>query len=388
LITVLLAFLATYFSVLMLLVYLENAENMDDPKPTRFPSIDVLIPAYNEEDHIAETISSILSLEYPGKKRIIVINDGSKDSTLAIARRIAESSPEVVVIDKQNGGKASALNDGLKIANAELVAVLDADSIVMSDALLKMVGHFDDPEIAAVTPMMKVWRTKTPLQVLQRAEYILNSFMKKLFEQFDAITVTPGPFSVYRRSVFDAIGGFDEETITEDQEIAFRIQKANYRIASSYGAVVYTDAPAELGELYKQRNRWYRGSLENIWKHRALIHPDYGDLGLFVIPATLAFTAVGIFTVLYTAYSTFEQPLGFLFAMQNFGAPQVIFALATLASFTLTFLATRRLGEGNPIIMFALMSILSPMLAIFWFLILIDAAKDILLGVRVKWKGS
>jgi len=388
LIGLLLAFATVYLSVLFLLIYMENAEEMEDPEPSRFPSIDIIVPAYNEEKHISETIESLFKLEYAGKKRIIVVNDGSKDGTLKVAKRFEKKG--VLVLDKPNGGKASAINVGLEHARAELVAVLDADSIVAKDALGHMVGYFDDARVAAVTPMMKVWRARTPVQALQKAEYVLNSFAKKILEQLDAITVTPGPFSIYRRKVFSTLGGFDENTVTEDQEIALRLQKANCKIASSYGAVVYTDAPEGLRELYTQRKRWYRGFLENAWNYRGLINPSYGDLGLVIIPASLIMIALGVFALLYSAFNAITSPFSFKLGLAPFflGPTEFVMAIAALVSFAMVLLAARKLHENNPISLFISTAIMSPLMAVFWLAILIGAVKDSLLGVHISWKAE
>jgi len=382
------AFVTIYFSVLFLLVYMEDADKMEDPKPTRYPSVDIIVPAYNEEKHISETINSLLALQYPGKIRIIVVNDGSTDATLNVARTFEPRG--VLVIDKPNGGKASAINEGLKFADSELVAILDADSIVEPDALNFIVGYFEDEKVMAVTPMMKVWKAHTPVQILQRAEYILNSFTKKILEQFDSITVTPGPFSVYRRKVFDELGGFDENTITEDQEIALRIQKANYKIASSYGAVVYTDAPRTLSQLFKQRKRWYKGFLENVWKYRQLLHHSYGDLGVFMLPSTIAVIVIGILALFYSIYRILSSPLTFKINLSTmfFGPSDVVLTMTTLVSFFLVSLAAKKLNESNMVLLFISTLIMSPLLTLFWLFIIIDTLKDKLLGVDLKWKGE
>ena len=383
-----LAFITIYLSVLFLMVYMEEADKMEDPKPKRYPSIDIIVPAFNEEKNIADAINSLLSLRYPGKMRIIVVDDGSTDNTLSVARSF--ESKGVVVVSKPNGGKASAINEGLKRADSELVAVLDADSVVQPDALQFMVGYFEDERVMAVTPMMKVWKARTPMQALQRAEYILNSFTKKILEQFDSITVTPGPFSVYRRKLFDELGGFDEGNITEDQEIALRIQSANYRIASSYGAVVYTDAPEGLWDLFKQRKRWYRGFLENLWKYRRLMQPSYGDLGVFILPSTLVMILVGIVALFYSVYNAFS----FLFtfhinpAFIFLGPSEFVLLFTALVSFALVLLAARKLNEANPVHLFISVVLMSPLLAFFWLVILVGTLKDKLLGVNLSWKGE
>lgn len=381
------AFATIYVAVLFLLIYLEEAEGMEDPKPARFPGVSILVPAYNEEEHIGRTVESLLSLEYPGEREIIVVNDGSTDDTSKIARGFEKKG--VVVVDKENAGKASAMNAGIARAKGELIAVLDADSIVARDALLHMAGYFGDSEVMAVTPMMKVWESRTPAQKLQRAEYILNSFAKKLLEQLDAITVTPGPFSVYRASVFRKLGGFDEETLTEDQEMALRMQRANMRIASSVGAVVYTDAPKGLRELYLQRKRWYTGFLQNMWKYKDLFGPKYGDLGIFVLPVTLGLLVAGIYALVVSVVNAIS-PLSFrpdLFYME-LGAQHVIMLFILLLGLLMTVLAAQRLREKNSLALFASTLIMSPILMLFWFLIILTAALNKLMGVREIWRGG
>ena len=384
-----LAFTTLYVSVLFLLIYLERADEFVDPEPTRFPSVSIIVPAYNEEEHIRKSVSSLLKLDYGGKLDVIVVSDGSTDRTAARARSIR--SKRVRVFEKPNGGKASAINYGLKKARGELVVVLDADSIVDPKALYYMVGYFDDASVAAVVPMMKVWRSETPAQKLQKAEYLLNSFMKKLYEQLDAITVTPGPFSVYRKSVLKKLGGFDESTVTEDQEIALRLQANDYRIASSVNAVVYTDVPKSLYALFKQRKRWYSGYLDNIWKYKWLVRPDYGDLGLFVIPATVGVLFFGLLAFAYGAYTTFfvgPEPFRLDLFYAGFGVQEVLLLGVLCTAFLLMFLAAERLREKNYLALFASSLVLAPIMTVFWALIILINAFNSITGVKQVWRGE
>jgi len=337
----LLAFLALYTSVFFLLVYVQNEQRLSDPKPKRLPSLTVIIPAYNEEENIAACIGSALALKYPKKLlKVVVVNDGSNDRTLAVARRFP-----VAVINKPNSGKADSLNRAIESTRSELVAVLDADSRVAPDAAENMVGYFEDAWVMAVTPVMKAAEKKTLVQWAQRGEYLYNAFSKKLLSFIDAVTVTPGPFSIYRRRAFEELGGFDTQTLTEDQELALRIQRANYRIEASVNGVVYTGTPAGVGELYRQRKRWYMGFLQNIWKHRALFSPAYGDLGLFVLPASLCLAILTVLSFAWNAYRSVAEPFSLVpsapwsLAFLEVGSLQVVY-LATAAAALLGVAAT------------------------------------------------
>ena len=135
--------------------------------------------------------------------------------------------------------------------------------------------------LAIVTPAMKVKKPKKFFQKLQRIEYISVIFVARLMSQLDCLYVAPGPFSLYRTSIIKKLGGFSESNLTEDMEIAYRVQKHNYKIKQCFDANVYTIAPENTRELYKQRNRWYKGGLLNAYKYRNLfLNKNYGDFGI------------------------------------------------------------------------------------------------------------
>ncbi len=299
-------FILYYFmifsSIFWLLVYYKYRKNMKDPKPKRFPKVSIIIPVWNGEDVIERAIESCLELNYP-KKEIIVVNDGSTDNTRKVCEKYAEKGL-IKLINKENGGKASALNVGLKHATGELVACLDADSYFTKDALLYMVGYFEDEKVAAVTPAMKVISDKTIWQKIQLIEYLFSIYLRKLFAILGCQYVTPGPGSVYRKEVLVKLGGFDEGNITEDMEIAFRIRSRGYKIENSKNAITYTEAPAKLKELIKQRTRWYAGYLENVAKYKTMLfNPEYGILGLFLLPTNF----IWIFALFYIFFLFFKD---------------------------------------------------------------------------------
>ena len=182
---------------------------------------------------------------------------------------------------------------------------MDADNTHVSvDALKNMVIYFNEPNVMCVSPAMAIYNPKGVLQRVQQVEYMLGVYLRKAFSTLNAEHITPGAFSVYRKSFFDKHGGFDEHNLTEDLEVALRIQANNYVIRTSLNAVVYTDAPNTFNGLLKQRRRWYTGLLRNLWDYRRLFSKKYGALGLIVLPvAILTFLISVLLTILISIKS-------------------------------------------------------------------------------------
>lgn len=289
-------FLTLFVGIFYLITLFENREKISDPKAKRFPKISIIVPAYNEAKTIRGALESLLQLNYPKDQfEIVMVNDGSIDDTFKIAQEFSQ----VRSFTKENGGKGSAINFGLEKVQGEFVVVLDADSFVSKNILKTMIGYFEDNQIMAVTPTLKVYNPKGFWQKLQYIEYLFSVFFRKIFSFLGSVYVTPGPFSIYRKSFFDQYGGFDENNLTEDMEIALRIQAAGYEIENSIHAEVFTVAPDNFKELLHQRIRWYTGVIENIYTYRHLFGLHKGNLGAFVLPAMM----VSIFMVIaYLGY--------------------------------------------------------------------------------------
>ncbi|MFH1106777.1 MAG: glycosyltransferase family 2 protein [Candidatus Micrarchaeota archaeon] len=332
------SFLTLYFSVFFLIIFLQNRGRLhENPRPPKsLPSLTLVIPAYNEGTTLAKSIESALACDYPRKElEIIVVDDGSRDATLAIAKSYA--SRGVRAVTKKNGGKASALNLALKEAKGEFFATLDADSYMEKDGLRKMMGYFAEKDVGAVTSVMKVWRQETFWQKLQGVEYLVAVFTRRLQSFMDAINVTPGPLSIFKTRVLRDLGGFDEGNLLEDQEMALRLQEHHYRIKSSTNAIVYTDVPPGFFSLLRQRLRWYRGGMRNFISHYYMVSPRYGDFGVFFMP----FAIVSIF-VLFAVISfiVYSFATGFpLAAYFKYGWQAVVYSVTPLQLISVAILA-------------------------------------------------
>lgn len=285
-------FLLLFLSIFWLLVLFAPEEKKEKPKQKRFPFFTAIVPAYNEEKSIRGTLQSLVNLEYPAEKmEIIVVNDGSTDQTKEMVEQFIQNHPSrnITMLNQENKGKANAMNHGLTIAKGEFFACLDADSFVTPHALQAMLPVFEEnKDVAAVCPLLKVRNPQNILQKVQWYEYVINMFYKFLNSKLDCIHVTPGPFSVYKTKVITDLGGYDETTITEDLELAIRLQKHQYKIVQTFDAVVETVAPTTWKKLFRQRIRWYKGSVDNSIRYRNLIfNKKYGDFGVMRMPTII-----------------------------------------------------------------------------------------------------
>jgi len=253
----------------------------------RTPLVTVIVPAYNEEKAISKTVEALLSLSYPNKE-VIIVDDGSTDRTLEVARSFAKGDL-VKVVTKPNGGKWDALNTGIKGAKGEFIVCIDADTLLDQDAIQHLIKHFRDPNIAAVAGNVKVGNRSGILTKLQALEYVVGINLHRRSEaRLQNVTVVPGPIGAFRVSVLKEIGLFEGDTFAEDADITFRILKAGYKTVFEARAFGYTEAPKSMTSLAKQRYRWYRGSLQVLSKHKDMtFNKKYGRTGTFVMPWTI-----------------------------------------------------------------------------------------------------
>ena len=394
-------FFSLFISVFYLITLFENRMKITDPKVGKLHAVTIIVPAFNEARTIGQTIESLKDLNYPKNKiKIIVVDDGSTDGTFEVASRYSG----IQVIRKKNGGKASAMNIGLKETKTELVAVMDADSFVTEHALWSMIGYFRNEKIMAVTPALKVHDPRGLWQGVQYVEYLFSVFFRKMFSFLNGVYVTPGPFSIYRKEFFDRHGGFQEDNMSEDLEMALRIQSHDYEIQNSINAEVFTVAPSNFKSLLRQRIRWYTGVLNNLYTYRHLFTKQKGYLGVFILPITLVsivlvlaflgyygvFLASNLFRSVYQAHLINFDIMG---AMSNFFAnfsileylnPMLVL-MVILISFTLTIFVLSRIysqDKGNVLgsfIMYAL--VYGPIFGVMW----VTTVTHRLLNLKIRW---
>ncbi|MFC1682069.1 glycosyltransferase [Nanoarchaeota archaeon] len=278
-------FVSIYFLSLFLFLYFRNKKNIFSyPEAKRKYSVSIVVPAWNEEATIKTTVEEILKSDYPGLKEVIVVDDGSTDNTLKIARTLEKKYKKVKVYTKINeGSKAGPLNFALKKVKSEIFGVVDADSYPREDAIRKMVGFFDDSKVGAVTCVFVPRNKNKFIEKIQSIEYNVIAFTRKLLDYVDAIYVTPGPLALYRKSALDKIGGFDTKNMTEDIEATWHLAYEGYQRRMCLSTKATTTVPIKFKQWYRQRRRWNIGGLQCINKYKKYFLKK-GMLGAFILP--------------------------------------------------------------------------------------------------------
>jgi cellulose synthase/poly-beta-1,6-N-acetylglucosamine synthase-like glycosyltransferase len=304
------------------------------------PAVSIILPAYNEEAGVVASVHSLLDLRYP-RHEVIVVNDGSTDGTIdrlreafelvpvreALRTRIPTASvrggfvsrmhPNLWVVDKDNGGKADALNAGINASANSYFCAIDADAVLEQDALLRIVLPFvDDPElVAAAGGIVRVANGATieagrlvdfrlpssHIARFQILEYFRAFLIGRLgFDSLNAVLIISGAFGLFKRELVEAVGGYAHDTVGEDAELVARLhgylrrRGEPYRIRFIPNPVCWTEAPSDVKTLSRQRRRWQRGLGETLWRHRRqMFNPRAGWFGLFTLPYFLFFELLG-----------------------------------------------------------------------------------------------
>lgn len=394
-------FFGLYTTIFFFLTVYENwGGHKTVPKRTNLPSVCVIVPCFNEEKSLARTLNSLLALDYPKKLlEIIVVDDGSVDKTYAIACSYEKKG--VVVYKKKNGGKHTALNLALKKTNAEFVGALDADSTVAPDSLRKLTARFDDPEVMAVTPSMIIDNPHGLLRRIQSIEFLIGIFLRRVFADLGSQNVTPGPFTIFRRTFFERYGYYREAHKTEDIELALRIQSNNFHIENATDAYVYTHGPGTWKGLYNQRLRWYHGFISNVLDYRHLFGPKHGNLGMFILPVSFISLAMLSAVIFYTVFKALFDTIQYIYNYWLIGfdfwkmfewhfdsffintSPLVILGAFTLfTSIMMIYIAKRYAKQKSIIYSYILFMIFYSWIYVFWW---IAAVLHKIFGKKVAW---
>jgi cellulose synthase/poly-beta-1,6-N-acetylglucosamine synthase-like glycosyltransferase/spore germination protein YaaH/peptidoglycan/xylan/chitin deacetylase (PgdA/CDA1 family) len=275
------------FLAILALVHRMREPSREPPllAPQTGPLISVLIPCFNEEKVIAESVRRILASDWTNLE-ILVLDDGSRDRTAEVVRGAFAGEPRVELMAFENGGKARALNRGLARTRGDIIVALDADTLFPPDTLGRLARWFVDERVGAVAGNAIVGNRLNLITRWQALEYVTaQNLERRALAALGAVTVVPGAVGAWRRSVLLALGGYPADTLAEDQDLTLAVQRAGWRVEFDSSARAYTEAPDTVSGLLKQRFRWSFGTLQCIWKHRAaLFNPKRPVLGFVALP--------------------------------------------------------------------------------------------------------
>lgn len=252
------------------------------------PSVSLLVPAYNEAVGIEATLRSIAGT-YPDLQ-VVVIDDGSTDGTADIAEALV--LPGVEVVRQANAGKAAALNTGLTHVRHDIVVMVDGDTVFEPDTVRQLVQPLRDPAVGAVSGNTKVGNRSGILGRWQHLEYVIGfNLDRRMYDVLNCMPTVPGAAGAFRREALEAVGGVSTDTLAEDTDLTMAVTRAGWRVVYEERARAWTEAPATLNALWRQRYRWCYGTLQSIWKHRrAVLEGGPGkSLGLFGLPYLMLF---------------------------------------------------------------------------------------------------
>ncbi|MFJ6078063.1 bifunctional polysaccharide deacetylase/glycosyltransferase family 2 protein [Pseudarthrobacter sp. NPDC092419] len=230
--------------------------------------VTVIVPAYNESAGIEAAVRSIAASNHPVE--IIVVDDGSTDGTAGLVDAMA--LPGVSVIRKDNGGKPSALNAGIAAASHNIVVMVDGDTVFEPDTVRALIQPFAEPRVGAISGNTKVANRGGILGAWQHIEYVVGfNLDRRLFDVAECMPTVPGAIGAFRREALLAVGGVSNDTLAEDTDLTMALCRDGWRVVYQDDARAWTEAPASLGALWKQRYRWCYGTLQAMWKHRGAV---------------------------------------------------------------------------------------------------------------------
>lgn len=377
--------LVRYFAILIF-AYLYLNEYTFRKNGDIKPFVSIIIPVFNEERVIKQSIKSLLEQDYPNYE-IIIVNDGSTDNTNNVAESLVGyqkgvyKNIKVSLINQPNGGKAKALNTGIQFSKADFVLCMDGDSQLSSDALAAAARHFSNPKIGAVAGNVKVLNRRKFFTDLQALEYIEGLNMARSAQSLiRLVNIIPGPIGVFRKKAIEDAGYYSSDTFAEDADLTVKIIAAGWKIYYEPKSISYTEAPATLQQLLKQRYRWTRGILQSLRKHKRLLLNPTINFGHTFILWSMFYEAL-IWPAMNIAANVF-----FISAALIFGFTQLIFfwwaGLALLDLITALYCVASEKEEFR-LIWYAIIYRM-------FFILIIDICKAMstieeFLGIRMTW---
>ncbi len=304
-------FLLLLFSMLNLRKNIKNDyENFDEKNA---PFISILVPCFNEEKTIKNSLKSLIAQDYP-RFEIIVIDDGSTDSTYMIAKSMEFNSgnKRLRVLTKTNGGKALALNYGISKSKGDYFLVVDADSKISKDSLKLMIRYFQkDEKLAAVAGSVYVTNSENLWTNLQALEYVQGlNLVRNGQAYFKLVNIVPGPIGLFKKEAVEDVGFYTTDTFAEDCDLTLSLIAKGYKIEYEIDAVSYTEAPETIVDLIKQRYRWTRGILQAILKHKVrlfdITKPSIAFVMWYMVFESVLWPIVSVFANLFIIFVAFS----------------------------------------------------------------------------------
>ena len=313
---------------LLLVIFDKNATNFHPP-------VSIIVPAYNEEKLIKQTLKSLINLDYPCFE-IIVVDDGSIDFTSRIVEKWigVHGNATIKLVQKPNGGKASALNTGIQLCSYDFVLCVDGDSQLDPQTLKKAIQHLKDPKIGAVAGNVKVLNRDNIWTLLQALEYVEGLNLARASQSFfRLVSIIPGPVGLFRKEALNQVGWYNSDTFAEDCDITLKLLRKGWKIIYEPQAIAHTEAPNKLMPLLKQRYRWTRGILQALSKNRKFEWKNGGAKAFMWLLAfeSLFLPFLNLFSTLYFVYAALFY--GFIYYLVAWWLLLVIldFAIALFA---------------------------------------------------------
>jgi cellulose synthase/poly-beta-1,6-N-acetylglucosamine synthase-like glycosyltransferase len=252
--------------------------------------VTVIVPAYNEAAGIAASLRSLVASDWPHGLSVVVVDDGSTDSTPDIVARLGLR--RTYLVRQVNQGKPAALNAGLAVAGTEVVVMVDGDTVFEPGTIAELVAPFADPRVGATSGNAKVANRGSLLGRWQHIEYVMGfNLDRRLLASLGTIVTIPGAVGAFRAAALRDVRGVSEDTIAEDTDLTIAIQRAGWRVAYQDRAIAWTEAPSTLGDLWRQRYRWCYGTMQAVWKHRRAVI-ERRSIGLIGLPYALVFQVI------------------------------------------------------------------------------------------------
>ena len=337
LVVFLLVVVARYtFQMLFALFYMIRYTFRYGQKRSTFtPPISVVVPAYNEEKLIRQTLLSLLSLDYP-EYEVIIVDDGSQDNTARIVERVLgkHGNATLRLVTKPNGGKASALNAGIQVAKYDFVLCADGDSNLAPETLRMAVRHMEDPKIGAVAGNVKVLNRNTWWTTFQALEYVEGLNLTRTAQSFfRLVNIVPGPVGLFRKTTIEKVGWYSSDTFAEDCDITLKMLRQGWQVVYEPMAISWTEAPNTISSLMKQRYRWTRGILQAIRKNR---HQKWSNFGAWLQMWLVIFEAfvwpfANVFATVYFIYVAFAYSIAYYLLYWWLGLTLLDMAMALCA---------------------------------------------------------